>query len=275
MKRFKQTLKLLGIFLAVNIVLGTMVIIAWIVYYKSMNPGVGLRTAFDSMPSLYSMLLSDALLAVTILFAWKSKLIRLPQCMMFSKEQWSKAALPLALGVSWFVCEMFISDFINIQADEKTANVLADCSHSVIGVLSICIVGPVMEELIMREGFLGTMLRNKVNPWVAIVASALAFGAFHFNMWQFVPATIGGIVLGVLYWKTGNIVLPAIIHIINNTTATVVNFVTGDVSDEVMMYDLLGGKTVGIILCCVFAVTSAVLLIRYLKTEEATPEYNQ
>lgn len=272
MKKFKQTLKLIGIYLGMCLAVSIIAGIAWIIYYKNIHPDASIRTACESVPNLLEMLLTDAGTIAAVVIAWKQKLIRLPECLKMSKNQWSKAALPLALGISWFACTIFIDDLSNIKPDEDVVNILKECMHSVIGCLSICIIGPILEELIMREGVLGTMLRNKVNPWAAIVISSVIFGAIHFNLWQMVSAIIGGVVLGVLYWKSGNIVLPAIIHIANNTTSTVISLMTEDMPDDIKVYDFLGGKSVGIVLCGVFAILSAVLLIKYLKTEDATVE---
>ena len=49
------------------------------------------------------------------------------------------------------------------------------------GILGIALVGPVVEELVFREGIQGTMERGGVKPWIAILVSALCFGLIHFN----------------------------------------------------------------------------------------------
>jgi len=268
MKQFKQTLKFIGLYLAVEIAIEIIAGIAWGVYYKAANPGVSISEAFDTMPSLMGLLLGDVTNAIIVLIAWKYKVIRLPECMKISNVNWSMAALPLILGVCWIICELFIDDLSNIAEDETVAKVISECAHSPLGLLSICIIGPIFEELIMREGVLGSMLRNKVNPWMAIVLSALLFGGMHLNLSQFVAGSIAGIVLGVLYWKTGNIVLSSIIHILNNTICMIGFLLTEDLPDDAKMYDFLGGQGVGFALCGVFAVICAVLLVKYVKREE-------
>ncbi len=42
------------------------------------------------------------------------------------------------------------------------------------------------------------------------------FGAMHLNIFQFVNATIGGLFLGVIYYKTRSLVLCIVAHMINN-----------------------------------------------------------
>ena len=43
----------------------------------------------------------------------------------------------------------------------------------------------------------------------------------HFNLSQFIFATIGGIALGIVYYKSGNIILPLIVHALNNTLSSI------------------------------------------------------
>ena len=77
------------------------------------------------------------------------------------------------------------------------------------------IIAPIFEEILMRgiilEGFL-----NRYKPATAIIISSIMFGAMHLNIFQFVNATIGGLFLGVIYYKTRSLVLCIVAHMINN-----------------------------------------------------------
>ncbi|MBQ0049476.1 MAG: CPBP family intramembrane metalloprotease [Bacteroidales bacterium] len=90
-----------------------------------------------------------------------------------------------------------------------------------LGILSICVVAPFVEELIFREGIAGYMLRHGAAPLSAIICSSAAFGLMHLNPAQIPFAFLIGLVLAVLYWRTRSIWLPLIMHIINNTMAVV------------------------------------------------------
>ncbi|MGM9550635.1 MAG: lysostaphin resistance A-like protein [Clostridia bacterium] len=81
--------------------------------------------------------------------------------------------------------------------------------------LSICIVGPIFEEILFR----GLVLRefsNVMNAYVAIVLQAIFFGIAHGVLTQAVFAVVYGVILGVLYHKTKNIAIVSLGHIFFN-----------------------------------------------------------
>lgn len=133
-------------------------------------------------------------------------------------------------------------------------------SQSTIGAISIGVVAPLVEELIFRESLIGPMLRNGQRPWVAIGISALAFGIIHMNPAQIFFATIIGLLLGTLYWKTGNILLPALVHIINNTFAVYQMREMGEASKDFTYSDnfdstsMMWGVAIGTLLVSVLLI---------------------
>lgn len=97
-----------------------------------------------------------------------------------------------------------------------------DMSHSFWGIVSIALVAPVLEECLFRgaiEGHLLTLWKGR--PWAAIVVSGLIFGIVHLNPAQMLYASLIGIVLGWLRWRTGSVVPGIIGHILNNSLAVV------------------------------------------------------
>lgn len=97
-----------------------------------------------------------------------------------------------------------------------------DMSHSVWGILSIVVAAPVLEETLFRgaiEGHLLTLWKSK--PWAAILVSALVFGIIHMNPAQVFYASLIGIVLGWLRWRTDSIVPGILGHMLNNGLAVI------------------------------------------------------
>lgn len=82
-------------------------------------------------------------------------------------------------------------------------------------IISLIIIAPIFEEILMRgiilEGFL-----NKYKPATAIIASSIIFGTMHLNIPQFINATIIGIFLGMVYYKTRSLALCIVAHMLNN-----------------------------------------------------------
>ena len=85
------------------------------------------------------------------------------------------------------------------------------------GALNACIFGPIIEEICFRGLVLGGLLKTRCRPWLAIIISAVAFGLLHGFWASFVSATLFGILVGWLYWRTGSIIPGIIIHVTNNS----------------------------------------------------------
>jgi hypothetical protein len=71
--------------------------------------------------------------------------------------------------------------------------------------LALVVVAPVGEELLFRGLILNGFL-SRYSVRKAIVASALLFGAFHLNPWQFVGATLAGLLFGWWYVQTRSLI---------------------------------------------------------------------
>ena len=114
------------------------------------------------------------------------------------------------------------------------------------GVLAVGVVGPILEEAVFREALLGGMLLEKVRPWIAILISALVFGLVHGNPAQFPAAFIIGLLLGVIYYKTGNIVVPILMHMANNLICVAQAWALGDAASTFSLGEWMGGDPVAL-----------------------------
>lgn len=99
-------------------------------------------------------------------------------------------------------------------------DILPEMTKSVMGFFCIGILGPIAEEFIFRSAILGYMLRNGVNAKLAIIISALIFGIIHLNPAQIPYAFLIGVIFGVIYYKTRNIILTVILHIVINSSSS-------------------------------------------------------
>jgi len=116
-------------------------------------------------------------------------------------------------------------------------------SHTVLGVIGIGILGPITEEVVFRGSIQGWLHKHGYSPWAAILTTALLFGLIHFNPAQVPFAALIGIILGVVYWKSGSLILPCLIHVINNSVACYL-MVT---DPEASLVDLFGGTSIALI----------------------------
>ena len=142
---------------------------------------------------------------------------------------------------------------------------LTDMSSNIWGILAISIFGPIAEEVVFREAILGGTLRKGVKPWAAITFSALLFGLVHMNPAQIPFAFCVGLILGYIYYRTGNIVLTSIIHIINNGTSCLLMYFYGDKADDIKISDMLGGTMQGITAAVILAAVCVGVLYLFKK----------
>ena len=136
------------------------------------------------------------------------------------------------------------------------------------GIISIAIIGPVLEELLFRGAIQGTLLHFFNKPWVAIVVASLLFGAIHGNPVQIFYATCMGIGFGWIYYRTGSL-LPAIVgHIVNNSLAVISNHLYGPTATE----EIVNSTTADITTVIVAAICAALLAYVINKTLPAVPK---
>jgi membrane protease YdiL (CAAX protease family) len=87
-------------------------------------------------------------------------------------------------------------------------------------ILLIAVAAPLSEELLFR-GYLFGGLREKLSRWPAALVAGAVFGALHaLTGISAVPQLIAfGVILCLLYEKTGSIVPGIILHMLNNSAA--------------------------------------------------------
>ena len=81
------------------------------------------------------------------------------------------------------------------------------------------LMAPVLEEILFRGLILGT-LKKEMHPWVAIIVSAVAFGAAHGTPISFIYATGLGLLMGWLFVKFNSILPTIIFHMAYNCTTS-------------------------------------------------------
>ena len=122
-------------------------------------------------------------------------------------------------------------------------------------VITIGILPGLGEELFFR-GIIYRYLR-KFNSKVAIIGSALIFGLIHMNLTQGIFAFFAGILLATAYERTGSLLVPIMMHMLNNSLA-----VLG------LEYDIISW------ILFALALVSLIYLIYYLITKRNNPSEN-
>ena len=82
--------------------------------------------------------------------------------------------------------------------------------------LVISIFAGICEELFFRGALQNVLLKYFKNPHIAIWIQGIAFGVFHFNLYQMIPIALIGICFGYIYFYSKNIWYTIIIHALYN-----------------------------------------------------------
>lgn len=125
------------------------------------------------------------------------------------------AALGTIIPSEW------IEETMALSMPEGTEKLFEDIMSQPLGYMSLGILAPLAEELVFRGAVLRKLLSmfDKRWHWVPIAISAIIFGAAHLNLPQFVHATLIGLLLGWMYYRTDSILPGVLFHWVNNTVA--------------------------------------------------------
>ncbi len=112
-----------------------------------------------------------------------------------------------------------------------------EMSEEPLGVVSMALLAPIVEEMMFRGAIQGYLMRRCSNAWTGIIITALIFGAIHMNPQQVVYATLLGIIFGWIYYRTRSL-LPVIAgHVLNNSIAVVSMKIWGTEDIEAVTVD--------------------------------------
>ena len=92
-----------------------------------------------------------------------------------------------------------------------------------IAVVFACIAAPFVEELLFR-GFLFNALLRYLPAWLAVLLSATAFGWSHYqpgNAGAIAPLAAGGVILALVYYRSGSLFASMLTHAIFNSITVV------------------------------------------------------
>ena len=92
--------------------------------------------------------------------------------------------------------------------------------------VTAAIAAPLFEEFLFR-GFLLPSLTRYVPTWGAIGISGLLFGVAHLSLSEILPLTTLGIILGIVYVRTRNLLAPMLLHSLWNSSTLVSLFILG------------------------------------------------
>lgn len=117
-----------------------------------------------------------------------------------------------------------IADFIGEITGKNPVNRLSELitnTNPLMNLLFVVILAPIIEEVLFRKFILDrTVAFGEKN---AIILSALMFGLFHMNFYQFFYATALGAIFGYIYVKSGKLRYTVILHMLINFMGSILS----------------------------------------------------
>ncbi len=162
-------------------------------------------------------------IATTIIYSKVQKVNILKAMPIDFKMQPSRYIWVFVATVSIF-CFSLLPNFLIITLLRKMGLQLAvsvprldSAVNIILAILIICIMPAIGEEMVFR-GVLNSAFRE-LGGVTVILLSGLMFSLSHFNMAQTIYQFFLGVLLSYLYLKTHNLLIPIIIHALNNMVA--------------------------------------------------------
>ncbi len=146
-----------------------------------------------------------------------------------------RAGLLLPMAVTVLGAQALLSEADNLlrlylpppaEVTEIMRTLIGDGKHLWWPFMGLVVVAPITEELLFR----GLMLRGflkRYSPAKAVLVSAVLFGAFHLNPWQFVGAAVLGTLFGWWYVQTRSLVPCLFGHALSNSLPLLLVAVAG------------------------------------------------
>lgn len=134
-------------------------------------------------------------------------------------------ALPLVLLVSLINQQIWHGQggsnpllFLALQAQDRVALAIFFITAS--------LAAPLFEEVMFR-GFLLPSLTRYMPVWVAVVLSGFIFAVAHLSLSEVLPLATLGIILGIVYTRSRNLLAPILLHSLWNSGTLLSLFVLG------------------------------------------------
>ena len=136
----------------------------------------------------------------------------------------------------------------------------------------MAIVPAVSEEMLFRGCIQKTLTDKMRNKFLAIIISSFIFSAAHLDFYGLIPRFILSIILGYVFYYTGDILMSMLLHFINNSIAVISGYIQFNFNNGVEPETMFSTPpTWMIVSSVVLTVAMFIILGRNRKQEELIP----
>lgn len=90
----------------------------------------------------------------------------------------------------------------------------------------VAFLASVAEELLFRGVLVRVFTEWTSNIHAGVIIPAVLFSALHLQFYGFLPRMVLGIVLGYLFVRSGSLMVPVLVHFVNNGLAVIIAFLS-------------------------------------------------
>jgi len=134
----------------------------------------------------------------------------------------------LTMTILMTLISMIYSFEVKEQAIVNVFGVAVTWWERFLCLLIVAVAAPLSEELYFR-GFLYPAVGKLIGKLPAVILTSIFFSILHFDLIRFIPITIGGIWLNLLYIKTGSLYTSMVAHSVWNTIMLIILFLAQSV----------------------------------------------
>ena len=174
--------------------------------------------------SLYQLLVSSVAASVILYFFYRGDQRKRKAGIRGQKmpHVWNPPIIWFSVVILAMAGCQLLNDLIDISGLNELFPAYSNLSDNLVAgqpvwlqFLTIGILAPIAEELVFR-GLIFARLKEWMKPWLAMILSALIFGAYHGNIVQFVYAFFMGLILALIYYRTGTLFTCIAAHVVAN-----------------------------------------------------------
>ncbi len=203
---------------------------------------------FLSNPFLYMIFTLAQTLVFVGIFVFSIKQLNLKKEIKQKPLNWKTYFAFVVMGIiSIFALSYFINYFtvvLNLFGEPSTSLPYAIDSWSsyLFSIISLAILPAIGEELLFRATlFNGLKSKGKL---YAVVMSSVMFMIFHFNLSQLYYPLFFGMLLGIAYATTDNIIVPITMHFLNNALNITLQFFSKSGYSSTKLYQVIIGVVI-------------------------------
>ena len=217
-----QTLSLMDGLIGILLMFGCMACVEWINILLCI-PVLRIPTLVSSL-LLSNIVLISALVYCAVLAHLRG--IQLKMLFETRKIEWYTYPIWVVFGViAMFILRIIYGIItvlfkipVKVQMVHTLMSSVDDWRVFILIIIDGAFIAVLIEELFFR-GIIHRILKTKLPAGAAVILSSAIFAAVHFDLWNFIPLFLTGVVLAIAYDMSKSIYVPILLHAANNLFA--------------------------------------------------------